>query len=88
MIINLQQFLHLPVHTESGAKLGMVFDFEIDTESQMVLRYFVRSNFLSVKHLLIQHSQIKEITATEIVVYDSEVENFLPQISSDMALGE
>ncbi len=88
MIISLQQFLHLPVHTESGVKLGTVFDLEIDTESQIILRYSVRSNFLSVKHFLIQRSQIKEIKAAEIVVYDSEAQNFLPQAASDLALGE
>ena len=88
MIINLQQFLHLPVHTESGTKLGTVYDLEIDVDSHTILRYLVRPNFLSVKNFLVQRSQIKEIKATEIIVYDSEVQNFLPQAASDLALGE
>lgn len=68
--INLQKLLRLPVFTESEIRLGRVFDLEIDLDSQVVIRYLVRANFLSPKVFLIANSQVKEIKVDRIVVYD------------------
>lgn len=87
MIINLQKLLRLPVYTESGAKLGKIFDFEMDVDSQTVIRYFVRPILFSVKSFLIQNSQIKEIKDDKVVVYDSVVSDYLAK-TSGVALEE
>lgn len=71
MLINLHKLLDLPVYTESGAKLGKIFDVELDIESHMVLRYLVRPNFISMHHFLIQVAQVKEITDEKMVVDDA-----------------
>lgn len=73
MIINLATLLKLPVYTESGIKLGKIFDLEMDTENQMVLRYLVRPNFISMQRFLIQSAQVKEITSEKMVVDDAAV---------------
>ncbi len=87
MVINIQKFLRLPVYTESGAKLGKIFDFELDIDSQTAVRYFVRPNLFSLKYFLIQNSQIKEIKVDSIVVYDSVVSDYLGK-TSGVALEE
>jgi sporulation protein YlmC with PRC-barrel domain len=71
MIINLNKLLDLPVYTESGVKLGKIFDLELDVENHLVLRYLVRPNFISMQNFLIQISQVREITADKVVVDDS-----------------
>ena len=71
MIVGLQKLLRLPVYTESGTKLGRVFDLELDVETQAVMRYLVRPNFLSTKSFLIANAQVKEIKNDRMVVYDS-----------------
>lgn len=82
MVINIQKFLRLPVYTESGTKLGKIFDFELDIDSQTVVRYFVRLNWFSLKYFLVQNSQIKEIKVDSIIVYDSIVSDYLGKTSS------
>ena len=71
MFINFRQLARLPGYTESGAKLGRIYDFELDIDSQAVARYLVRPNFFSAKNFLIQASQVKEITSDKIVVFDN-----------------
>ena len=68
------------VYTESGTKLGRVYDFELDVESHGIARYLVRPNFLSAKNFLIQVAQVKEITSERMVVYDSAVKASLSPI--------
>lgn len=71
MIVNLHKLLDLPVYTESGIKLGKIFDVELDIENHLVLRYLVRPNFISMQHFLIQVTQVKEVTDEKIIVDDS-----------------
>ena len=71
MVIGLQKLLRLPVYTESGIKLGRIFDLELDVATQAVMRYLVRPNFLSTKSFLIAGAQVKEIKNDRVVVYDS-----------------
>ena len=85
MVINFQKLLRLRVYTESGTKLGRVYDFELDVESHGIARYLVRPNFLSAKNFLIQSSQVKEITGDRIVVYDAALKAGLAQTAGEMA---
>jgi sporulation protein YlmC with PRC-barrel domain len=71
MFINLHKLLRLPVYTESEIKLGRIFDLELDINTQAVMRYLVRPNFLSAKSFLIASAQVKEIKNDRVVVYDS-----------------
>lgn len=71
MIINLNKLLHLPVYTESGVRLGRVYELEIDVDMHVVMRYLVRPNVFSPKYFLIKNSQIKDITADKVIVYDN-----------------
>ena len=80
MIINFRRMARLWVYTESGTKLGRVYDFELDVESHGIARYLVRPNFLSAKNFLIQVAQVKEITSERMVVYDSAVKASLSPI--------
>ena len=73
MIVNLATLLELPVYTQSGVKLGKIFDLELDIENQMVLRYLVRPNFISMQRFLIQAAQVQEITKEKIIVDDTVV---------------
>ncbi|MBP6859575.1 MAG: PRC-barrel domain-containing protein [Candidatus Magasanikbacteria bacterium] len=73
MIINLRKLLDLPVYTESGAKLGKIFDFELDIENHFVLRYLVRPNFISLQNFLIQSAQVQKITNDRMIVDDAVV---------------
>lgn len=71
MIINLHKLLHLPVFTESGTKLGRVYELEIDIDSHVIMQYLVRPNLLSARYFLVKNSQIKDITKDKIIVYDN-----------------
>lgn len=73
MIINLRKLLDLPVYTESGIKLGKIFDFELDIENHFVLRYLVRPNFISLQNFLVQSAQVQKITSDRMIVDDAVV---------------
>ena len=88
MIASIKKILHLPVYTESGEKLGEVFDVEMDVDTHMVLRYFVRPNFFSLKSFLISTSQIKCIKDDRVVVYDSDGKDILTKATSAPLLEE
>lgn len=82
MFVNFRQLARLPVYTESGVKLGRIFDFELDIDSQAIARYLVRANIFSVKNFLIQVSQVKEITSDKIVVFDNVARTELNPVMS------
>jgi sporulation protein YlmC with PRC-barrel domain len=73
MQLSHRQLLHLPVETKSGARLGVVASFEIDSEQQVVTRYTVRTaplpKFLA-DELIIAPSQVVSITNEKMVVED------------------
>lgn len=83
MIVNLQQLMRLPVYTESGIKLGRIFDLEMDVSSQTVTHYFVRPNFISPKSFLIANSQVKEIKSDSVIVYDNVLKAGLAQAAGE-----
>ena len=73
MIINFGKLARLPVYTESGTKLGRIFDLELEVESHGIARYLVRPSFFSANNFLIQVSQIKEITGDRVVVFNGVI---------------
>lgn len=83
MIVNLNKLLHLPVHTESGILLGRIYELEIDADSHTVMRYLVRPSVFSPKYFLIKNSQIKDITADKVIVYDNVL-----KVNAAKALGD
>lgn len=88
MIINLQKLLRLPVYTESGTKLGRIFDLELEVESHGVARYLVKPSFFSARNFLIQVSQIKEITSDRVVVFDGAIQADLAKVARPTLLSE
>ncbi len=74
MLINYSQLINLPVETKSGEFLGKVVDLEIDIESYQIKKLHVKSSnlirglFEGV--LLIDQSQIYQITKEKIIVED------------------
>lgn len=71
MYINLPKLMRLPVITESGTKLGRIYDIKLELPAQAVTGYLVRSSALSRQNFLIKPTQIVKITAEEIVVEDA-----------------
>lgn len=70
MFIYQQKLIHLPVFTESGAKLGHIIDMEIDIEDHHVRKYIV-GKFLGKETYLITPVQIKSISEDKIIVEDT-----------------
>lgn len=75
MLVSYQKLINLPVITESGINLGKVVKVEIDTDNQLIINYFVKSNNL-VKGLLegeliIHRHQVIKITENNIIVEDN-----------------
>ena len=80
MLISSEKLLNLPVQTQSGQDLGQVSSFDIDTDTQAILKYHVKSsnpitNIIKQKELLITSSQVIEITSEKMIVDD----NLIPQ---------
>jgi len=73
MLINFHNLLHIPVYTQSGNKLGKVFDLNIDIESHYVRSYVIKSGMLTQKVYLIKPDQIIEITKEKMVVEDAVI---------------
>ncbi len=70
MFINLHTLTHLQVLTESGVKLGRIYDINFEIDSQSVKSYAVRRNILD-RSYLIKPTQIISINLDKIVVEDS-----------------
>lgn len=74
MLINYTQLINLPVETKSNEFLGKVVDLEIDIEHCYIKKLHVKSSnlirglFEGV--LIIDQSQIYEITKEKIIVED------------------
>lgn len=74
MLINYSQLINLPVETKSNEFLGKIVDLEIDIESYNIRKLQVKSSnlirglFEGV--LIIDQSQIHEITQEKIIVED------------------
>ena len=75
MKINQQQLINLPVITEAGHQLGVVEDFNIDTDSQSILEYLIKPDNLIAElinsELIISRGQVVAITQNKIIVNDN-----------------
>lgn len=74
MILRYQQLLHLPVETISGLKLGFIIAFDVETEQQVVTRYYVRAGLLArpfASELIISASQVVSLTNEKMVVEEA-----------------
>ncbi len=73
--IDEKKLLKLPVETKSGTKLGRVMGFDLDCETQAVLRWRVRPQGLTSRvlphPLLITREQVLSITAEKMTVDDN-----------------
>lgn len=65
--------IHTPVFTQSGVKLGHIYDVEIDIETHHVRKYFIGPRFLGKETYLVTPVQIISITDQKIIVEDNIV---------------
>ncbi|MCD4705533.1 PRC-barrel domain-containing protein [bacterium] len=76
-VINSKKIIGLPVETKSGEQLGKIFDFELEIDSQTILKYYVKSsNILEEffkKELIIHRSQVLLISNKKMIVKDGIV---------------
>ncbi|HBV57995.1 MAG TPA: hypothetical protein DEB73_01900 [Candidatus Magasanikbacteria bacterium] len=75
MLLQFSKLKNLPVFTQSGIKLGQIFDIEIDLDSQSILRYVVKRGIVSRETLLIHRGQVVVITDEKIIVEDAVVKD-------------
>lgn len=74
MVLENQDLINLPVYTKSGQNLGRINHFEIEEDSQTIIRYYVKSGLIQglwKKQLIIQRSQVISINKEKMVVEDS-----------------
>ena len=71
MFINVKRLIHLPVFTESGTKLGKIFDVSLDAETHAVREYLVRHLPFGGHTYIIKPAQVIRITAERVVVDDA-----------------
>lgn len=66
---------HLPVVTESGDEIGTLVSWDIETETQSIVRYHVKpagiARLLSSATLLIVASAVIRLTGEKLVVRDT-----------------
>lgn len=71
MRINLNQLKKYIVETESGARLGKIFDVVLDIDAHAVAQYAVRHFFFSLKEYLISPNQIVRFEENKMIVQDT-----------------
>ena len=74
MLINLHNLTHIPVVTESGEKLGRVYDINFDIDTQCVKSYVVKKHMLSTPKL-IKPEQVLSISKDKIIVEDALIKD-------------
>ncbi len=80
MTISHKNLIGLPVETKSGLLLGKVRGFEIESESQNILRYIVKSRNLigkllteEVSEIIINRNQVVSLDEKKMLVDDASV---------------
>jgi sporulation protein YlmC with PRC-barrel domain len=77
MILKKNDLINLPVYTRSNQHLGRVADFEVDPQTQQIVRYEVKSGGiigdLLSKELLVSREQVVSISPEKMVVEDTAV---------------
>ncbi len=93
MHINLHTLLHLPVYTQSGARLGKVRDVKLNIESHSVQQYVVRAGLLNKNEYLIGPAQVISISEEKMIVDDTITKDMtsdkaiIPETKPKAALG-
>ncbi|MEA2065225.1 MAG: PRC-barrel domain-containing protein [Patescibacteria group bacterium] len=75
-VIQGKKIIGLAVQTESGESLGKVYDFELDADSQLVVKYHVKESLIRElfdNKLIIYRDQVVLINNDKIVVDDGVV---------------
>ena len=75
MVLILKDLKSLPVYTKSGFFLGKIKEAEVDSETQQITKYFVRSgnplkNVLA-EELIISANQVISLSKEKMVVDDN-----------------
>lgn len=76
MSLSSKDLINLPVYTQSDKYLGKVLSFEIDADTQTVIKYYVRAGSLAAellgesKELIISQNQVISLTEEKMVVED------------------
>ncbi|MFZ5364502.1 MAG: hypothetical protein ACOZAG_03405 [Patescibacteria group bacterium] len=80
MIISHKNLIGLPVQTKSGLLLGKVRSFEIESETQTILRYIIKSRNLISKllseeigEIMINRNQVIFLDENKMIVDDASV---------------
>ncbi len=71
MIIDYKSLIDLPVYTQRGLALGKIKNFEIDSETHIILRYLVKSRNL-ISKLLVEKKQELIIHRNHVISIDAE----------------
>ena len=75
MIFSHKNLINLPVETKSGHKLGRICDYEIEIDTQKIMRYHVKSDrlisHLLAKELIVHSEQVINITPEKMIVEDN-----------------
>lgn len=79
MIIKYQKLIALPVITEAGQLLGKITKIDIETDSQIIHNYYIKSanivKGLFEGELIINSKQVINITNDRIIVENRVFEN-------------
>lgn len=88
MFIKAKEIIGNKVISRSGHFLGKVIDFEIDTSSQNIIKYYVSGGLFNLlkNPLIINAKQVVEIKADRIIVEDAVISEKMikEKMSSDM----
>ncbi len=79
-----KKIIGLPVETLSGEKLGKVADFDVDPESHLIVRYYIKSG-LSLpplsEEIIITRQQVIRLTAEKMIVDDGVAKEKIEETS-------
>ena len=76
MNLSSKDLINLPVYTQSEKYLGKVLSFEMDAETQAVIKYYIKAGSLAAgllgesKELIVSQSQVVSLTEEKMVVED------------------
>ena len=76
MKISSKDLINLPVYTQSEDYLGKIASFEINAETQQIIKYYVKagsltSSFLGEsQQLIVDHKQVLSLNEEKMVVED------------------
>jgi sporulation protein YlmC with PRC-barrel domain len=85
MRLTTKDLISLPVETKSGEKLGKIASFDIDSETQQIVCYCVKSlnpikDLIFQDQLIISPTQVISITAKKMVVEDNVIKDKLKDV--------